>query len=59
VGSDSLLVAVGAMPGTYDLLVKKSGYLDLTKNGVVVPSADVQGCQPKTVPLDVLLRPNR
>lgn len=58
VGSDALLIPVGAMPGTYDLLLKKSGYVDVTKNGIVVPSADAQGCQPKTVSLEVLLQPN-
>lgn len=57
-GSDSLLIPFGSMPGTYDLLVKKPRYANLTQTGIVVPSRDVANYHPRTVSLDLSLRPN-
>jgi len=55
--SDSLHIWIGASSGTFNLILKKAGYSDLLKNGIVVPAADSLDCHPKTVSLDVLLQP--
>src|ERR1700733_5335141 len=44
-------ILIGSNPGTYDLLLKKSGYSDWTRNDVSVASADALGCQPVTLAL--------
>jgi hypothetical protein len=43
--------------GTYDIVARKSGYADWTKNGVVVGTVSTLcGDQPKTVAVSVMLQ---
>ncbi|HVT40058.1 MAG TPA: hypothetical protein VHE78_13510 [Gemmatimonadaceae bacterium] len=53
---DPYPIPIGASPGTYALLLKKSGYADWTKGGVEVPLDHAGGCQPGTVSLEALIQ---
>ena len=55
--SDTLTLWIGTISGTYNVSLHKAGYRDVTKSGIVVPSADSLDCHPQTVSLDVLLQP--
>lgn len=58
VGTDTLFIPVGTASGSYDLVLKKSGYSDFTRSAVVVPAADPADCHPATVSIAVALQPN-
>lgn len=52
-GSDANPVWVGRLPGTYDLVVRKAGYSDLSINNIVVGSDGA--CHPSTKLLEAHL----
>jgi hypothetical protein len=47
--ADSSPIWIGRVAGTYDFIVRRAGYADLSMLGIVVPAADV--CHPSTVAL--------
>lgn len=50
---DGVPIPLGSLPGTYDVLLKKAGYADWTKSGIVVETSN---CHLQTVSLEALIR---
>lgn len=55
---DGLILTLGALPGTYDLTLKKAGFVTWSNAGVIVPAADANACQPLTVRLTANIAPS-
>jgi hypothetical protein len=54
--SQGLTFRLGATPGTYDITVRKPGYIDWART-VVVPSQALSVCLPQTVNVTANLQP--